>query len=313
LKNLCPLLLFIPSLCFCQSSKDELLLTSADSLSIFELIDSLITMEPEKGASQLALRAGYSSNINALSGPIRLDEFGLSTKATYYHKSGAFIEAAGYLSNQYSPNYYLTIASLGYMNYNLNKWSLLIEYSRFFYHTEEEEIPVSVIYTYNDTYSSQSFRNAFSAAVFFQDKFFNFKLDYILLTGDRTGHRFSPLLFYSFEKSNWLGFDKICIYPTFSILWGIEQVPYYEKLYRNRLEAIYRIRNQLPLFEEKLKDEFGVMNYALRLPLTIREKKWSWTISYNYNFPQILPGETATIADGGNLTFSVVRYIELKR
>lgn len=271
-----------------------------------------MNMEPEKENSQLAFRASYGSNINAKGYPFELGEFGAITSAAFYHKSGFFADATGYWSNQYDPGYYLTVASAGYMSTALKKWSFLIEYNRYFYHIEQETLPVSIIYTYNDNYSSQSFKNCFAGGIYFEHLNFIFKFGYSLYTGDRTGHRFNPTLSYSFEKRNWHGIDRISILPTFSVLMGIEQIPYYKKLFQSRLEAIYRIRRGLPLYSEELSSEFGVMNYALRLPISISHKNWSFMLSYTYNFPKRLPGESASISDGGSLSINVVRYIDLK-
>jgi hypothetical protein len=133
-----------------------------------------------------------------------------------------------------------------------------------------------------------------------------------VLTGDRTGHRFNPTVSYNFKKTGWLGFDRISFLPTFSVLLGIEQVPYYRHLYSSPLEARFRLSRGLPLFSEELKNEFGAMNYAIRFPFILSNNNWGFNFSYAYNFPQRLPGETAVIEDGGSLAFSIVRYFEIK-
>jgi hypothetical protein len=303
----------MPWICIAQNSRspeDEL--TQSDSLAIFQLLDSLINLESIPLSSQFALRVGYNSNINARGGAFNLDELGITTQAAFYHKSGLFLDASGYWSNQYNPVYYLTIASAGYMNYSFRNWSFLVEYNRYLYHLPKEDVPVSIIYTYNDNYSSQSFRNSFVAALFYQWRNLNIKFDYSALTGDRTGHRFNPTLSYNFRKNKWLGFDRLSIIPTFSVLLGVEQVLYYRQLFSSRLEALFRLRRNLPLFSEELQNEFGVMNYAIRFPINILKNNWGFRLSYSYNFPKRLPGETAIIEDGGSLSLSAVRYLELK-
>jgi hypothetical protein len=72
------------------------------------------------------------------------------------------------------------------------------------------------------------------------------------------------------------------------------------------------LRRNLPLFSEELQNEFGVMNYAIRFPINILKNNWGFSLSYSYNFPKRLPGETAIIEDGGSLSLSAVRYLELK-
>ena len=308
-------IVIVPLLCYAQ--KPELKnstqpLSSHDSLSIFRLLDSLINLSNDLTTSQFAFRVGYNSNINASGTPFKLDEFGVTTRAAYYHKSGMFADVSGYWSNQYHPIYYLTIASLGYMHSQFKNWTFLLEYSRNIYNLKKEAVPVSIIYTYNDNYSSQSFRNSFNTGAFYQWNKLNLKLDYTLLTGDRVGHRFNPTASYSFRKDNWLGMDRISFIPTLSILVGVEQVLYYKQLYTTRLEAIRRLRNHLPLFSEEFNSEFGIMNYALRFPIYVTKNNWGFSASYSYNFPKRLPGETASIHNGGSLSFSAVRYLEAK-
>jgi hypothetical protein len=265
-----------------------------------------MTLEPEKPTSQVILRVGYISNINERQDALKLDEFGLTTRAAYYHKSGLFLDATGYWSNQSESPYYMTETTIGYMSAMLKKWSYLIEYSHDFYHNKDPF--VSSI----DNGTSPVFTNIFAATGFFHYKNFDLTFNYSFLKGDRIGHRFRPSIFYTFQKRNWLGLQRVSFSPTFSLLLGVEQIPTYRKLYNNRLEALYRIRNGLPLFKEELNDEFGVMNYVFRLPLSVNHNNWGFTLSYSYNFPQRLPGQVSTFYDGGSLTFSIAHYIEIK-
>ena len=308
-------LALMPWACLAQTkhSFEDEYLSQSDSLAIFQLLDSLISLEPVLVNSQFAIRVGYTSNINATGNPFKLNELGITTRAAYYHRSGLFLDFSSYWSNQEnSPAYYLTIASAGFMSYSLKNWSFLIEYSRYLYNLPKEDVPVSIIYTYNDNYSSQSFRNSFTGGVFYQWKNINLKLDYSALTGDRAGHRFNPAFSYNFKKRDWLGFDRVSFLPSFSLLLGVEQVPYYRQLYRSVLDARLRLSQGLPLFSEELRNEFGVMNYAIRFPINLSKNNWGFNFSYTYNFPQRLPGETAIIEDGGSLSISIVRYIEIK-
>lgn len=100
-------------------------LTSIDSLSIFRLMDSLIQSieEPEEVSNQLAIRTGYNSNFNGYSNTAGLNEYGLSSGISFYHKSGLFADISGYASNEFDPFYYQTMASVGYMSASLKKFS----------------------------------------------------------------------------------------------------------------------------------------------------------------------------------------------
>ena len=307
-------LIFIPWVGFAQdtlSLKDEPL-TSTDSLAIFQLLDSLINMESLPVNSQFAIRTGYTSNINARTGAFNLSEFGATTRVAFYHKSGIFADVGGFWSNQYSPEYYLTIPSIGYMNYSLKNWSFLIEYSRYIYNLSYANGPISIIYTYNDNYASQSFKNSFTAGIFYQWRNLNLKFDYSLLTGSRTGHTFNPTIFFTLKKNNLLGLDKIYFAPTLSILLGIERMTDLIPLFKNQAEFRFLIRNGINPYRKEYHYEFGVMNYGIRFPLSLTKGNWGLMLSYTYNFPKNLPGEIAIIENGGSLSFSVVRYLEIK-
>ena len=94
------------------------------------------------------------------------------------------------------------------------------------------------------------------------------------------------------------------------MMMGIEQVTRYDKLFDSRLQALFRIRNNLPLYQETLVNEFGVMNYAFMAPLSISFKNWNFLLNYTYNIPIKLPGETTNLTNSGFLSFSMVRYFE---
>jgi hypothetical protein len=296
------LLLALPSICFAQngghafSSATDL--SPIDSLTIFQLIDSLINLTPEEEKSQVAVRAGYNSNVVATGRPFELGQFGLSVGTAFYHKSGLFVDATGYWSNEYRPSYFLTAAAVGYMKSWPTGWSLMAEYSRYFYNLSED-------------YSSVSYLNNLTATAFYERKKLNMRFDYSLYTGEKTGHRFMPSISLNFEKRNWRNIKKISFYPTFSCMLGIEQVTSFDRLFTSRLEAIYRIRHNLPLFSETTVHEFGVMNYALSAPIAISFKQGGVLLNYTYNIPVKLPGETSNLTIGGYLSLSLLRYFDV--
>lgn len=299
------LLILMPFWCIAQNKAPKLPvesdLSSLDSLSIFQLLDSLMNMEPEEAKSQWAMRAGYNSNITATGRPFELGLFGISGGSTFYHKSGIFIDATGYWSMEYDPSYFLTVASLGYMKTDLKAWSLVAEYSRYFYDL-------------SDDYGEVSYKNNFTATALFEHKQLNVRFDYSLYSGSKIGHRFTPTLSLNFAKRNWRKLKKISFYPTASVMFGIEELPtQYIPQFTNRLDALFRIRNGLPLFAEVNETAFGVMNYALNAPFTVALKSWSFTLSYAYNIPKNLPGETGVFSNSGLFSFTSVYYFDARK
>jgi len=278
-------------------------LSFEDSLSIFNLIDSLVQY-PEllEGGSSLVARLGYNSNITSSNLSIGLDQFGLSPGISYYHKSGLYLDATAYWSHEYSPSLYLTVPSMGFLK-TKKKWTINLEYSHYFYSFSDS--------TYNSPYT-----NTVSLSNFFDVKPFLFRLDYSLYFGEKTVNRLTPAIMLNLEKKNWLGMKRVLLYPTFSVLFGNEswQNSQYVPYTTVPMEIRDRIRNKQPLFylQTNNYNEFGVLNYSVSLPLSISLSNWTFLLGYTYNFPQSLPNEELALTNSGYLSFSLIRYFNFK-
>lgn len=277
--------------------------SAEDSLEIFDLIDSLLLADPSllniEEKSQLAVRLGYNSNITSDNRTFNIAQFGLAPGLSYYHKSGAYVDATTYWSNSYSPSFYLTVTSAGYLHTFSKHYSLLAEYSHYFYN-QPSDSTVSVPYTNNVGVSN-----------YFEFKPVMVRFDYYLYFGERSAHRLMPSVGLNLVKRNWLGFDRVMFFPAFSVLFGSEQITTYG-LYPNTLLRVLWNRThvrKVPLYYENTQEEFGVMNYGFTIPLSFTKKNWSFLISYAYNIPKALPGETLSLENTGYLSFSITRYI----
>lgn len=283
--------------------KQSTILSFDDSLSIFNLIDSLVQF-PEllEAGSSLVARLGYNSNINSANQALGINQFGLSPGISYYHKSGLYLDATAYWSQEYSPSLYLTIASAGYLK-SIKKWTMNLEYSRYLYSFSDS--------TYNSPYT-----NTLGISNFFEAKPFLFRLDYSLYFGEKTAHRIMPAIMLNLEKRNWLGFKRVLLYPTFNILLGNEswQNSQYVPYSTNPIDIAYRIIHHLPIYylQTENRNEFGVLNYSVSLPLSVSFNNWTLLSSYTYNFPQALSGEQLGLTNSGYLSFSLIRYFNFK-
>src|SRR5690349_679100 len=94
-----------------QTLPGDSVLTFSDSLNIFNLIDSLISLEGNIIHSQLAVRLAYNSNVLYTGRTLGIDQFGLSPGVSYYHKSGLYADVSCFWSKDFDPKYYLTILS----------------------------------------------------------------------------------------------------------------------------------------------------------------------------------------------------------
>lgn len=275
--------------------KANQIFTDPDSLTIFQLIDSLAktTIIAETG-SCLVTRIGYSSNVLSINSGFAVNQFALSPGLTYYHKSGLYVDAATYWSQEFSPSVFLSIPSLGYLK-SIKKWTVNLEYSHYFY-------------TYNRGDYDSPYTNAAAVSNFFDVKPFLFRIDYDFYFGQKIGHRIMPAVSLNLKKKNWLGLRQIFFYPTLGALFGNDYWQDY-RLYPNPAE---RYKNNLPLYYLKDFNEFGTLNYFVSVPLSISVKDWSLQANYTYNFIQNLPGETLTSTNYGFLSFSIIRYFNFK-
>jgi hypothetical protein len=270
-------------------------LTFEDSLSIFNLIDSLLMLAPP--SSMLAVRVGYNSNVLSAGRTLGIENFGLAPGISYYHRSGIYADLSGFWSNDFRPSYYLTTASLGYAVDLSKKLSVMAGYDRYFYTESDDYIP---------------YKNTLSVTPILELKPVSFTLNYSFYFGDTYAHRIMPGLGITLQKKRWAGFDRIALTPSAYILLGneiITEIRYPETL----REIIRRIRMGLPWYEQRDKNVFGVMNYTLSAPLSITRGNWNFTCTYNYNIPKALPGETLTFAESSYLSGSLSYFIALKR
>lgn len=270
-----------------------------DSLSIFNMIDSLLTVTEAESKSQFAMRIGYNSNAASNNRTLGISQFGLSPGISYYHKSGIYLDASGYWSTEYNPNYYLTILSAGYIGVISPKWSFLGEYSRYLYSDLGEEVIVN-------------YKNSVGISNFIDVKPLTFRLDYTLLFGEKTGHRILPGVMLNFEKRNWRNINRILFYPSFNLLIGSEQQDEYIPYAQTLAGALIRIRNGLDLYYTSEKTLFGIMNYSFTTPITVSLNNWNFLIAYTYNIPKSLPGEELGLTNSGYISASVTRYFRTK-
>jgi len=274
----------------------DTLLTLEDSLSIFHMIDSLLQLPEPKETSQLLIRMGYNSNIVSAERTLGFSQFGLSPGVSYYHKSGLYADYSGYWSEEYDPDYYLSVFSGGYLCTPTRKYSFVAEYTKYLYSNSGDD--VSIPYT-----------NSVGISNFLELRPVTLRLDYQFYFGEKIAHRIAPGISLNFEKLNWHKIDRILFYPTFNMLLGSEVITEYLPYARTALGALIRVRNGLPLYYTQDKTEFGVMNYSFSAPITVRLKDWSFMLSYTYNIPKSLPGESLGLTNSGYFSASISRFL----
>jgi hypothetical protein len=273
------------------------ILASGDSSQFLLLIDSLINLPEPSLKSQLVTRLGYNSNVVANSRTLGFNQFGLAPGIAYYHKSGLYADATGYWSKNYEPNYYLTVASAGYLKSITPWWALMAEYGHFFYSETSDLVSIP----YKDNIGLYNF---------FDVKNFTFRFDYQFYFGEKQAHRITPSVMYNFQKRNLGKITRISFFPTVAVLLGSEQITQYVPYSKTLAGALIRIRRGLPLYYEETTTEFGVLNYSFVAPVSITVKSWFFMISYTYNIPKALPGENLELTNAGYISATISKRIQ---
>jgi hypothetical protein len=276
-------------------------LTSADSLSIFSLIDSLLALDVEL-PPQLAVRLAYNSNVLSAGRTLGIQNFGLSAGFSYYHPTGLFADLTGYYSADFNPKYYLTVASVGYMHDFSKRFSVMAGYDRYFYSVAADDYYVP-------------YKNTVSVMPILEFKPASISVNYSYYFGDQTAHRIMPGASATLERKKILGLDRIAIIPSVYMLLGDEIVSRIEYERPNSiLEAFQNIRRYGTRFRPVQINThvFGVMNYMISVPISASIKNWSLSFTYNYNIPKALEGELIDESESTFLSASITYFIDLR-
>ena len=314
--------------------EDSILLDELSSHegSILDLIDSLVNAK-ETGSS-LSLRLGYTSNIATAGRDFGFEQYGLGAGLTYYHKKGPYLDVSGYWNSEIEPNYNPTIISIGYMGSIKNNFNCFVSFDKYLYNESNADADFVISYPLT---------NSLSASGFYDVKFITLGAEYAYLFGDENTHRVRGNLIGNIRFYT-KGFVKsISILPTATIMAGNqyiytlnqnyqfrrdEFIEYLEDKYgREQLQDLHKYRrrlfNALVLaeavdfvdvnYEEISENVFGVMNYSFSLPIILYAGKFSFSLSYTYNIPVALEGETVQYDNNSYFSSTLIFNIPFKK
>ncbi len=274
---------------------DELERLTSDSLSILDLIDSLLAYEVR--FSQISARFGYTSRILNAGRDLGINQYGFRGALSYYHKSGLLGEVSAFWNSDVTPKFNPVITTLGYLGSIQSKFSYILSYDHFFYSQGSSQSDQSIIYSFN---------NALNGSVYYDLKYVTPGVDYSFLFGEETAHRFGTYLTGNIRFKN-LSFGGISVLPTASLLFG-NQTIYYQNINFQALRIAQQIAQRRGLtlndfdqwrqyvFEEGQENVFGLMNLSLSLPVYIHLEKVNLLFNYHLNIPQQLPGEVIDVS-----------------
>lgn len=218
-----------------------------DSLSIFNLIDSLFSLEISP-KSELNVRFGFSSSVTSAGRDYGLNQAGLSSGLAYYDKSGFYGDLSGYWNSGTSPKYNPTILSTGYLGITSTKWSYSFDYEKWFYNPKDS--------------SDNPLTNSIGASTSYNfDKGFA-SLDYSFLFGAETAHRIIGNLSWDIKLGKWWIFKSIRLYPSASIMFGngtITELRVTQKVNNDRIKDILSQINSFSTLNDTQKRYLSIL------------------------------------------------------
>lgn len=321
---------------------DALFEGDSSELDLFALVDSLLAV-PAPKISSLHTRIAYISQVTTAGRDLDIDQYGISPGLSFFHHSGFFADASGFINSEYEPPYYLTMGSLGYMHLFKNWLTTTLSHD---------------FYLYHDTLSHQ-FNKSAQLSTFVDYKFLNLGVDYSLLYGNETAHRVMGNLSADINLGKLGLIKKVTLHPGASIQLGNASVVYirqsdsplrdlYDEIedggypsltYRElrRLgyflseEKVVRAHNYLTTLgytEQQISDlysayqenqihsddVFGLMNYAFSLPVVAQlGDHFTLLMSYTYSIPVSLPNESTALENNGFFSLSLAYKLAFVR
>ena len=264
-----------------DSALEELSIEDLDTLSIFQLIDSLLELETVR-SSQFSLHLGYTSEVSNAGRTLDIRSYGFNPGISYFHKSGLYADVTGFWNSNLDPKYDLTLVSAGYIGILSPKISFSVSYDHSFYTDTEIDLdyPEWVV----DLLLPPILNNSLSTGMVWDLGVVETGFDYSWMFNKESAHRLQGRVNGDFKKYRWLGMDRISLRPAFEVLFGNAEV--FNVTFSR--EALFQKR--FPYLIDN-SNEFGLMNYRFRMPLSVTKKPFQMIFEYNYNIPVSLPGE----------------------
>ena len=274
-------LLCIPEVKCQESELDSLL-----DVILFEDEELISLLTGKTNFHFLYLKTHFANQSYFSGRDIGIEQQNYSAQASYFHSMGFNAGIGTIWYSQFNPKLYATSLSVGYSGrFDLKgDFRYRTSYNRY-------------IYSKVDSIDSHAFNNAFNAGVTIDKGFIGSRLDLALLTGDETAGQVSWDLYGDITLIKLGTYDRIKFEPEVSLFLGKEIVAYYQ------LGGLGQSQEYV-LVEDS---EFGLLNTALRFPITIDYKGLDFEIGYNINFPNsMLSGEELPMTSYFNVSLGYI-------
>jgi hypothetical protein len=193
-----------------------------------------------------------------------INQYNISGQVYYQGPKGLNIGIAGIRYDQFEPKYNTTILTAGYNNHVKGVKGLNIRglYSRY-------------IFASVDSVKENAFNSAIDAGITYQWKILGSSADFSLLLGNETSAQVNWNLFSDIPLIRFGLYNKISFEPEISFYFGNETVVVSQYINLRRYSG--EITTQ--------KQNFGLMNTMLRIPLSLTVGNLDLCAGYNFNFP----------------------------
>ena len=198
------------------------------------------------------------------------NEFNLSEQMYYFISNGLYFGASGVQYSHLSPSFRSVVVSAGYSN-SIKKINFLryrVSYDRF-------------VYLNMGTDFEPNYNSDISTGITLQYKGLGTRLDYTFLMGNNYGNLFSYDLFAKVKLLSLGNYDRIQFKPQVSFYYGSDIVEY---------DLNAHLIDSDPFYEPEYvqKEEFGLLNSQISLPLSVAYNNFDFEVSYTFQFPKSL-------------------------
>ncbi len=268
MKRIFLLFLFLLSVLFIKAQEEEKVDSVLNDL-FFDEVDLYELFDGNTNFHFLYFVTSFNSATYYAGRQVGTNEPNMSGQMYYFISNGLYFGASGVQYSHLDPGFRSVVVSAGYTN-SLKKLKYVryrLSYDRFVY--------VNMGTDFEPTYTAD-----INGGVTLQYKIIGTRFDYTLLMGKEWGNLMS-LDFYGKIKLFSLGkYDRIQLEPEFSLFYGTDVVEY--DLNAHLIDDPFYEPNYIQ------KEEFGLLNSQISLPLSIAYRNFDLEVSYSYQFPKSL-------------------------
>ena len=213
---------------------------------------------------------GYNSGTYYAGRQLGENQHNLTGQMYYFMTNGLYFGASAANYSYLDPSFRSVVVSAGYSN-SIRKFDFFryrLSYDRYVY--------VNMGTDFEPTYNSDV-----NAGITLRYKFAGLRYDYTLLIGKETGHIMTLDFFTKFKLLTLGKYDRIQFAPEVSNYYSSELVEYYTNAAEVEANPLVD-----PIYV--VKEEYGLMNTSVTLPLSIAYHQFDFEVSYTYHFPKSL-------------------------